>query len=194
VKTLVVYCHPSDESFTRAVRDASLAGLRGGGHEVRVIDLYADGFDPVLTAAEHAAHLADPETKPGVGAHAKQLRWCESLVLIYPTWWAGQPAMLKGWIDRVWVQGVAWQLPAGARRVQPLLRNVRRITVVTSHGSSKFVNALEGECGKRIATRSLRVVCSRLCRTRWIAFYGIDRASDVQRSAFLRRVTRRLSR
>ena len=70
-------------------------------------------------------------------------------MLVYPTWWSGQPAMLKGWIDRVWVAGVAWDLPPGANVLRARLRNVRRIVVVTTHGSSKLVNALEGEAGKR---------------------------------------------
>jgi NAD(P)H dehydrogenase (quinone) len=193
VKTLVIYCHPTPDSFVSAVRDAVLDGLSIGGHEVRLTDLHAEGFDPVLSAAELAGHLAPPSTKPDIADHAWNLRWCESLVLVYPTWWAGQPAMLKGWIDRVWVNGVAWELPEGADRLRPLLRNVRRITVVTTHGSSKFVNALEGEAGKRTATRSLRLLCNRLCRTRWIALYTVDRSTAEQRAAFLERVRRRLA-
>lgn len=194
MKTLVVYCHPSPASFTSAVRDAALAGLAVGGHDVRVTDLYAEGFDPVFTAADRALHLAPPDTKPHLGHHVDDLRWCESLVLIYPTWWSGQPAMLKGWIDRIWVNGVAWSLPSGADRLSPGLTNVRRITVVTTHGSSKFVNALEGETGKRVAFRSVRLLCNRLARTRWIALYAIDTCTAQQRTAFLAKVTRDLAR
>jgi len=102
--------------------------------------------------------------------------------------------MLKGWIDRVWMHGVAWELAAGSARLRPLLRNVRSITVVTTHGSSKWVNALEGEVGKRTVTRVLRSMCSRRCRTRWIALYGIDRSTEAQRQRFLARITRRLGR
>ena len=102
--------------------------------------------------------------------------------------------MLKGWIDRVWVRGVAWELPDGATRLRPLLRNVRRIVAVTTHGSSKWMNALEGEAGKRVVTRSLRVLCHPACRTSWIALYGVDHASPEQRTRFLERVERRLAR
>jgi hypothetical protein len=63
---------------------------------------------------------------------------------------------------------------------------------ITTHGSSKLINALEGEVGKRMVTRTLRAVCHPLARTRWIALYGIDTASDAQRAAFLERVARRL--
>ncbi|MEO6123054.1 MAG: NAD(P)H-dependent oxidoreductase [Ilumatobacteraceae bacterium] len=194
MKTLVVYCHPSSTSFTAAVRDAALAGLAAGGHDVRVTDLYAEQFDPVFTASDRSLHLSPPETKPHLGHHADDLRWCESLVLIYPTWWSGQPAMLKGWIDRIWVNGVAWTLPDGANRLRPGLTNVRRITAVTTHGSSKLVNALEGETGKRVVFRSLRLLCSRLTRTRWIALYAIDTCTADDRTAFLAKVTARLAR
>ncbi len=115
-------------------------------------------------------------------------------MLVYPTWWSGQPAMLKGWIDRVWVAGVAWELPVGANVLRPLLRNIRRIVVVTGHGSSKFVNALEGEGGKRTVTRSLRAMCSRRTRTRWCAIYGLDNASEAARERFLSKVARTMSR
>lgn len=188
MKVYVVHCHPSEKSFTAAARDRALAGLRAGGHDVRVTDLYADGFVPELSAWERTNHLSPPDTKPEIATYAANLRWCEALVFVYPTWWAGQPAMLKGWIDRVWVAGVAYELPAGANRIRPLLHNIRRLVVITSHGSSKLVNSLEGEGGKRTVTRSLRVLCSKKARTKWIALYSIDTTSDTKRAAHLDRV------
>jgi NAD(P)H dehydrogenase (quinone) len=192
--TLVIFCHPNPQSYSAHLRDSAIAGLETGHHPVRVRDLYAEGFDPVLSASERMAHFNDPSTKPEISAHADDLLWCTSLVLVYPTWWAGQPAMLKGWIDRVWIQGVAWELPEGATRLKPLLSNIRKITVVTTHGSSKMINALEGEGGKRVAFRSLRVICHPRCRTRWIALYNLDRATDQQRREFAAKVTRKLAK
>jgi putative NADPH-quinone reductase len=194
VRVLVVYCHPDPESLTAAVLGRVLTGLRAGGHTVRVRDLYDEGFRPELDRDELAHHLDDPSTKPDIASHADDLRWCQALVLVYPTWWSGQPAMLKGWIDRVWVNGVAWELPAGSSRIQARLRNVRRIVAVTTHGSSKGVNVLEGEVGKRTVGRTLRVLCSRRCRTSWIALYGVDTSTAEQRARFLDRVERRLAR
>src|SRR5690606_9667001 len=104
------------------------------------------------------------------------------------------PAMLKGWIDRVWACGVAWELPDGARIIRPLLTNIRRIAIVTTHGSSKWVNALEGESGKRTAFRSIRSACSRRPRTPWPAIYGLDRADDAKRNAWLDQVEQRFTR
>jgi putative NADPH-quinone reductase len=102
--------------------------------------------------------------------------------------------MLKGWIDRVWVRGVAWELPEGSRRLQPSLHNVRRLVTVTTHGSSRFVNGLQGAPGRRIANRSLRAICHPMCRTTWIAMYCVDTAGERKREAFLERVETTLSR
>ena len=192
-RVLVVHCHPDPQSFVAAVRDRVLAGLDAGGAEVRVEDLYADGFDPLLGADEHRRHL-----EPGIGAdlerYAADLRWCDTLVLVYPTWWAGQPGMLKGWIDRVWTCGVAFTVPPGTSALRPELRNIRRLVAVTTHGSPKYVNALEGEGGKRTLTRSLRAMCHPLARTTWLAMYGVDTASSDERERFLARVERRARR
>lgn len=191
-RVLVVVCHPLKDCFTGAAAARVVAGLEGA--EVRVTDLYAEGFEAAMSAEERLTHQDSPEGKTAIAAHADNLRWCDTLILVYPTWWSGQPAMLKGWIDRVWVQGVAWTLPPGANRLKPLLTNIRRIVAVTSHGSSKLVNAVEGESGKRVVTRSIRVLCHPLTRTTWIALYGIDRRTPEQRTAFLDRVERRVRR
>lgn len=193
MNTLVVYCHPDPESFTAAVRDVVVEALTAGGHDVRVRDLYAEGFDARFSAEERRTHLT-PGPHQSVAAHAEELHWCAHLVLVYPTWWSGQPAMLKGWMDRVWVRGIAWELPVGAKRVKARLTNVQRVTAVTVHGSSKWVNVVEGEGGKRTVTRSLRSLCHPFARSSWIAMYGVDTSSPEQRVAFLAKVRRRFGR
>ncbi|MEY2958064.1 MAG: hypothetical protein RLZZ01_632 [Actinomycetota bacterium] len=193
MKVLVIHCHPNPASLVAAAKDRVLAGLHTAGHEVRLTDLYADGFRPELSSDEwhdhHVAGVTDDLT-----SHADDLRWAEALVFVYPTWWSGQPAMLKGWMDRVWAAGVAWELPDGARVLRPLLTDIRRLAVVTTHGSSKWVNAIEGESGKRTVFRSLRSLCSGRVRTSWTAIYGLDRADGAERTAWLDRVERRFSR
>jgi NAD(P)H dehydrogenase (quinone) len=184
MRTLVLYCHPNPDSFVAAARDRVLAGLHASGHEVRITDLYADGFRPEMSLEERRAHL-EPGVAPELDCYVDDLRWAEALVFVYPTWWSGQPAMLKGWMERVWACGIAWELPEGAQVTRPLLTHLRRIAIVTTHGSSKWVNALEGESGKRTAFRSIRAVCSRRARTSWTAIYGLDRADEAKRIAWL---------
>jgi putative NADPH-quinone reductase len=190
-RALVVHCHPLAASLARAARDRAVAGLVRGGAEVRIEDLYGDGFEPELSPGEAAAHRV-PGADAALRRYVDDLRWCDTLVLTYPTWWAGQPAMLKGWIDRLWVNGVAWDLPPGSDRLRPRLRNVRRLVAVTTHGSSKLVNAVEGEGGKRTITRTLRPLCHPLARTTWLALYGVDTRPPHRIDRFLDRVETKL--
>src|SRR5271169_6797345 len=109
----VVFAHPSPASFAAAVRDRVVSALVAQGHDVDELDLYAAGFDPVLTPAEWAAHVQGAAHLTGAGSEAERLRKADALVLVFPTWWFGLPAILKGWFDRVWAPGVAFHLPAG---------------------------------------------------------------------------------
>ena len=191
---LVVFSHPIRESFVGACLDRTVGALSASGHSVRVVDLYADDFQPALSLIERQTYKDPIETKPEIVGYVNDLRWATGLVFVYPTWFGAQPAMLKGWFDRVWVDGVAYRLPATPGLLIPGLRKIRSLTVVTTHGSGKFMNALQGEPGKRVALRGLRSLCARLCRTRWIAFYGNDRADDTTRESFLARVTTEIAK
>lgn len=198
MKVLVVLAHPSQESFVSFLCSEVIAELSSGGHEIRHHDLWAENFNPVFTPYERLNHVGDVAEKlnelPELRQHIEDLQWCDALVLVYPTWWSGQPAILKGWFDRVLMNGVAWVLPEGAARIRPLLTNVKRLVVVTTHGSSKFVNALEGESGKRTAFRSVRLMLNRRVRCEWIAMYGVDNATVKQREKFSAHVHRRIRR
>ena len=186
----MVFSHPNPGSYVAALDRCVVSTLAASGHEVRHLDLHAEGFDPAFSLFERLHHTGPPEEKlaqfPALAPHVDALRWCDHLVLVYPTWWSGLPAMLKGWVDRTFMQGVAWELPDGADRIRPLLTNIGGVTVVTTHGSSKFVNALEGESGKRTVSRSMRLMFRRRARFSWVALYGADSCSGAEREAFIR--------
>ncbi len=187
MNVMVVSCHPLAESFTQVAAAKAMSALTKAGHRVDHLDLHAEGFEPGLTAVERIAHHADVSEKPWIADHAKRLQSADSLVLVYPTWWSGQPAMLKGWFDRVWTTGVAYYLPEGSPRIRGLLK-FKSITAITTHGSTKLVNMIEGEVGKRMLSRQIRPMCGWRCRFNWVALYGIDNCSDTERAAFLARV------
>jgi NAD(P)H dehydrogenase (quinone) len=193
VKAYVVYCHPNPESFTAAMRDRVVNALEADGHQVRVSDLYADEFEPAMSLHERLTHR-ETEHGPELAEYCEDLRWCDTLVFIYPTWWSGEPAMLTGWLDRVLLRGIAWDLTESKTRITSLLTNVRRVVTITSHGSSKLVNVVEGESGRRVIGRAVRVLCHRFTRTTWLALYNIDRSTEAERTAFLDRVERRVHR
>ena len=198
MRVLLVSAHPSPTSFVSSLVTEVMDTLNNGAHEVRHHDLCAEGFNPVFNSFERRNHHSSVSTRlkgsPDLISHVEDLQWCEALILVYPTWWSGQPAILKGWFDRVLMNGVAWSLPEGAARLKPGLSNIRRMVVITTHGSSKFVNALEGESGKRTAFRSVRLMFHWRARSSWIAMYKLDRASAAEREAFKRRVRRRVRR
>ncbi len=192
MKAYLVYCHPDPTSFTAVVHQRAVAALEASGHQVRVSDLYADGFEPTLSLQERLDYLAPAAQQPDIARYCDKLQWCDALVFIYPTWWSGQPAMLTGWLDRVLIRGIAWDVAEEANRITARLTNIRRIVAITSHGSSKLLNVIEGESGRRVIGRAVRVLCHRFARTTWVAMYNIDRSTDAERQAFLDRVERRM--
>ena len=194
MRTLVVYVHPVEGSYNSSVRDAIIQHLPSQHHEVRLRDLYAENFEPFLSATERALHHTSPTTRPELARDVEDLRWCEAIVFVYPTWWSGLPAMLKGWIDRTWMNEVAWFLPVGANTIRPRLTNISRLVAVTTHGSSKVVNALQGEPGKRTISRSIRLMCNPWCRARWIALYGLDKSKLEDRQKHLATIGQRVGR
>src|SRR5919205_2892974 len=135
MRVLVVYAHPLSDSFAAALRDTVVQRLHAAGHEVDHCDLYAESFDPVLTPAERRAYNTSHPDLAAVEADVARLRAAEALVLCFPTWWYGMPAILKGWFDRVWVNGVAFTLPEGGGAIRPALHNIKKFAVVTTYGS-----------------------------------------------------------
>ncbi len=189
---LLVSAHPLADSYIAAVRGAAVRGLQAAGHVVDVADLDAEGFDPCRSQREWETR-GEPARPDDVQAHAARLEWADALVLVYPTWWGAQPAILWGWLDRVWIDGVAFTRPPRVRRARPSLRNIRHLVAITTHGSPKRINAVEGEPGKRVVLRRMRACCHPRVRTRWIAHYGVDRSDDAERQAFLQRVERSMA-
>jgi putative NADPH-quinone reductase len=195
VKALVVQAHPSPASFSRALADAAVRGLVRAGYQVEVLHLDDEGFQPAMTREERAAyHSAAPILDEQVRRHAQLVRWADTLVFVYPTWWAAQPAVMKGWLERVLVPGVAFHLDPATNVVRADLRHVRRIVGVTTYGCSRLYVRLLGDPGRRTLTRALRMLCHRPCRRTWLALHGMDTASAAKRRDFLARVERRVAR
>jgi NAD(P)H dehydrogenase (quinone) len=123
MKVLIVFAHPEPQSFGHALLDRGVHALREAGHEVAVSDLYAMGFNPVASAADFTqrrfpdALQYDREQKHASAHQAftsdiqveiDKLRECDMLILQFPLWWFSTPAILKGWIDRVFVNGLVY--------------------------------------------------------------------------------------
>jgi putative NADPH-quinone reductase len=195
MRALVVYCHPRPDSFTAAVRDVVLERLAAAGAEVRLNDLYARGFNPVLGAAEHAAYLDSPANRAAVARDVEDLLWADTLIFVYPTWWYGLPAMLKGWLDRVLLPDVAFLMPEGANRtIRPNLRHITRLGVFTTCGASRWLTFLVGAPGKRTLLRGVGLLCAPGRRIAFAAHYLMDSSTPDSRARHLARVARATDR
>jgi NAD(P)H dehydrogenase (quinone) len=189
VNVLVVQAHPAADGFNAALLAAALDGLEQGGHHVRSHRLYAEGFRAAMSSAERVAYHGDqPVLDPLVAEHVADLRWAEALVLIFPTWWSGLPAILKGWLERVMVPGVAFRFDDATHKVTANLTHIRRIVGVSTYGATHARTLLVNDAGRRTVLRAVRMLCHRRARSQWLALYSMDDTSDADRAAFLARV------
>ena len=190
---LVVVAHPDlDRSFAAAMSDAAVKGLGEAGFEVVVLDLYAIGFEAAMSRAERLAYATDqPILDPLVQTHAELVGRAQALVFVYPTWWWGMPAIMKGWLERVMVAGVAFKLHPRTGRFRPGLDHVRRIAGISTYGTSRLGSLFYNDAGRRTLRRGLRMSAPR-ARTSWFALHDVDvdvEACDpAQRAAFLHKI------
>ena len=193
MRLLVVHAHPVPESFNAALFRATIEAATGAGHEVRPLDLCAEGFDPVMGAEERRGYDGPvPPEDPDLVRHVENLLWAEGLIFVYPTWLMGQPAILQGWFDRVWRPGVAFHLEGG--RVRPGLTGIRLIGVVTTLGSPRWVwSLLMGAPGRKIMLRAPLACTGLRTRTFWMGLHEMDAAPREERERFLARVRDRIA-
>ncbi len=191
MRVLVVYCHPVPESFCAAVRDAALDAIAAKGCEARLVDLYAENFDPVMRDGERREYNERAPADPALAQHIAHLKWAEAIVFVYPTWWYGLPAMLKGWLDRVWAKDVAFALDPGGR-ITPLMGHIRKIAVVTTCGAPRWWSHIVGHPGRKTILRGIRALCAKRCKTLFVAHYLMDASTPQSRQAFLGQVRQRL--
>ena len=191
MKVLVVLAHPNPDSFSHAIVDKVSATLANRDHSVSVIDLYAIGYSSAMTRAELAAYTSTtPAIDPMVIEHTRLIQECSTIVFVYPTWWSSMPAILKGWVDRTMLPGIAFSVDPETLKLQPELTNVRRLIGITTFGGPRLASLVVRDNGSKIVTRSLRAICHRRCRTTWLRLFNIDSSTSAERDKFLQRVER----
>jgi putative NADPH-quinone reductase len=110
MKVLVILAHPDKASLNHAIAAAAMAQLRRNGHQVLCHDLYREKFDGILRAAEIPQGVLLPEA---IADHCRELVTADGIIVVHPNWWGQPPAILKGWIDRVFRAGVAYKFLEG---------------------------------------------------------------------------------
>ena len=191
----VIYCHPLTDSFNHALFQTILAALDGKGHQVEATDLYGERFDPVMRVSERRSYYDAQYDESMVSTHTALLRRVDGIILCFPHWWFSMPAMLKGYFDRVWGPGIAFERDLARGYIRPLLAHIKLFGVVTTYGSPWWITRLvAGDPGRKVLMRALKPMCGRRVRSFFLAQYDLDRSKPAARAAFIARVTARIGR
>lgn len=110
MKLSVILAHPNKQSFNHAIARTAVAALEQNGHDVIFHDLYRERFDPLLPREEI---LEDATLAPELEEYCREIRSAEGIIIVHPNWWGQPPAILKGWVDRVFRPGVAYKFLEG---------------------------------------------------------------------------------
>lgn len=180
---LVVYGHPYDGSFNHAVMEAVVAGIEKAGDTCEVCDLYADEFDPAVRAADLKVYSKGEYVDPLVGKYMDQLRRCTRLVIVCPMWWSDLPAMVKGWFDKVMLEGFSWVQDGGPLR--GTLTHIRRVDLYTT--SAKTTQFTVENLGDAMRKTVVEATCVEIgiAEGEWHNFESIGDSTFEERSAWL---------
>jgi NAD(P)H dehydrogenase (quinone) len=178
---LVVTAHPLQNSLCKALAHTATEALKAAGHEVVVEDLYPQAFSPALTAAERAGYYETPYDASAVQAQAQRLCEAEALVLCFPTWWFGFPAILKGWFDRVWAPGVAYDHASDLGAIKPRLPKLKRVLIITSLGSPWWVDTfVMRQPVKRILKAAILGTCAPQAKFEMLSIYQSEKIASAK--------------
>ena len=165
---LIVVAHHDPQSLTHSVAAEVAAGLNANGHTFEIADLAAEGFDPRYTAADHRVHRTRAVPPADVLAEQARIDRADALVLVFPIYWWSMPALLKGWVDRVFVNG--WAIDYGPDtpvqkklshlHVHVLALGAADESAFERHGYAKAMNTqidygIFDYCGARVLTSEL---------------------------------------
>lgn len=187
MRHLVLFAHPLADSLHGGLRSVILDTLAAAGHEVDLCDLYAEKFDPVLSAEARERYFDPARNREGVESYIERLFAAEALVLCFPVWCFGPPAILKGWMDRVMIPGVSFRLDERGV-MHPNLTHLKRVVAVTTYGRDRLGSWWIGDPPRKMVTRYLRWFVARDADVRYVGLYGIHRALEKRHDAFVARV------
>jgi putative NADPH-quinone reductase len=194
MRVLVIFAHPLEDSYAAALRDVVVQTLSASGHKIDLCDLYKETFDPVMSAHERSVYRDTVYNSEAVGEYVQRLRQAEGVVFVFPTWWYGMPAILKGYLDRVWLPGVAFEF--GPQAIRPLLTGMRLFGVITTTGAPQwFTRIYMGNPSRKVLMRGLaRLLAARSAERFWLALYGMDNTTLATGNAFIEKVRARVAR
>src|SRR5262245_11135358 len=186
MNVFVLYAHPVESSFNAGLHQLIVERLGAAGHAVDDCDLYAEDFDPRMSRQERLGYLGTAANIDSVLDYVERLKRAEALVLSFPVWNYGFPAILKGFFDRVFLPGVSFELVNG--KVRPSLHNIKKVAAVTSYGGSRFRAILMGDPPRKIINRLIRATIKPGAPVSYLAHYSMNLSTERTRSAFQHKV------
>ena len=194
MKCLIVTTHPLNDSLCKALTKHVKNKLEEKGFEIKIEDLYAKKFEPALTVAERESYYVDAYNQSAVSGQIKSLKDAEALILLFPTWWFGFPAMLKGWFDRVWSPGVAYDHASDLGAIKPLLNNLEKVLVITTLGAPWWVDRLVmRQPVKRVIKMALLGTCAQNSKLKFLSLYNSEKLSKQKISTFKARIDKEIN-
>ena len=186
MRVLVIFAHPVDTSYGGALKQRIVESL-AARHEVDLLDLYAEGFDPVMSRAERLGYHDLSTNTLGMADHVARLRSADAVVLCFPAWTFGPPAILKGWLDRIMMPGVGFHLEPGGG-VRGGLTHLTKLAGVVTYGQTRLRATLMGDYPRKIIRRYLRHNIGLQKPATFLAHYAMNVSTSVTRERFLDRV------
>ncbi len=194
MKCLIVTTHPLNDSLCKLLSKHVENKLTKISHEVTIEDLYAENFWPALTATERKSYYGESYDSSNIAEQVRRLQDAEALVLLFPTWWFGFPAMLKGWFDRVWGPGIAYDHANDFGPIKPRLEKLRKVLVVTTLGSPWWVDRLVmRQPVKRIMKLALLGACTKKSKLQFLSLYNSEKLNEKKIVAFKNKIEKALA-
>jgi len=174
---------------------SAIEALTKAGHEVQIEDLYQAGFLASLTPSERQSYYGPTFDTTAVQSQIDRLLSAEALVLVFPTWWFGFPAILKGWFDRVWAPGIAYNHASDLGPIKPRLLNLRKTLAITSLGSPWWVDRLLlWRPVRRVLKTALLGTCAPACKFEMLSLYKAEQLTPYDLQLFCSRIQRVLAK
>jgi NAD(P)H dehydrogenase (quinone) len=192
LRILVLFAHPVETSFAAALHTKVVEVLRAKGHEVDDCDLNAEAFDPVMSRQDRIDYHNVAVNRRKVAPYVDRLLAAEAIVFSFPVWNMGFPAILKGFVDKVFLPGVSFSLSEDGSYT-PCLHNIKRLGVVCTYGGARWLTFMMGDPPRRFLTRSMRRICAPGARCDYLAHHDMNHSTPERREAFLRKIEARFT-
>ncbi|ACS98579.1 NAD(P)H dehydrogenase [Aggregatibacter aphrophilus NJ8700] len=188
--TTIIYAHPYEQSFNHAILQRVRELLESKGEAYKLIDLYADGFNPAYTKEELALFNQGKALDPLVLHYQEILKKTDRLIFIFPIWWADMPAIVKGFEDKVFLKTLAYNpTPTGIKGCLTQIREA--VVITTSTAPTWYLKFFCGNViGKTMIGHTLKGIG--VGSGRWINFGGMDKSTAQARQSFLDKLSDKL--